>query len=92
MYAIRSYYDKSAVEPFMRTDMSTESKEQSMVFVQSIWNHIVAGIAEQRNLTANEINQIANSYAVRSPHNAVELKLADAVKYRDELADSYNFV
>ncbi|MCK9208172.1 MAG: signal peptide peptidase SppA [Salinivirgaceae bacterium] len=78
---------KSAIEPFMLDKMSEANKEQSMTFVQSIWDYMVANIAKSRGLTAAEINQLADAYAIRNTQAAVDHKIIDGSKYRDEVID-----
>jgi protease-4 len=78
---------KSAIEPFMLDKMSEANKEQSMTFVQSIWDYMVANIAKSRGLTAAEINQLADAYTIRNTQAAVDHKIIDGSKYRDEVID-----
>ena len=42
---------KSAVEPFMYTKMSDENREQTMTFMGAIWNSMLKGISETRNIS-----------------------------------------
>jgi protease-4 len=78
---------KSAIEPFMLDKMSEANKEQTLTYVQSIWDHMVANIAKERGLSVDEINQIADAYAVRNTNDAAKLKIIDGVRYRDEVID-----
>jgi protease-4 len=78
---------KSAIEPFMLDKMSDANKEQTLTFVQSIWDHIAAEIAKSRGLTANEINKMADAFVIRNTQDAVEQKIIDSSKYRDEVID-----
>jgi protease-4 len=78
---------KSAIEPFMLDKMSDANKEQTLTYVQSIWDHMAAGIATQRGLSIAELNKIADDFAVRNMKDAVEHKIIDATKYRDEVID-----
>ena len=78
---------KSAVEPFIRENMSEASRLQTQVFVQSLWDVMVREMAEARNLTPEKINEYCNQLAVKSPQSAVDLGLIDGVKYRDEVID-----
>lgn len=78
---------KSAIEPFMLDKMSDANKEQTLTYVQSIWDHMVNGIGEQRGLTPDEINRIADNFEVRNTKDAARLKIIDAVRYRDEVID-----
>ena len=85
MQVIRHGKYKSAVEPFLREDMSEANREQTETFVTSLWDVMVREMAASRNLSDGEINRIANTLAVNSPQSAVDLGLIDGVKYRDEV-------
>ncbi len=78
---------KSAIEPFMLTKMSEANKEQTLTYVQSIWNHMAANIAKEREMTPEEFNKIADDFAIRNMKDAVEYNIIDAAKYRDEVID-----
>lgn len=41
---------KSAVEPFIRNDMSKEDREASQVFVESLWSSYITAVAKARGL------------------------------------------
>ncbi len=76
---------KSAIEPFMLDKMSDANRAQVEIYLGSIWNHMVKGISEQRGLSAGEINAMADNMAVRSPEDAMSLKLVDQLQYEDEV-------
>lgn len=78
---------KSAVEPFILDKMSEANREQTMKYIGSIWNHIVNGIAEQRGLTPEQLNKIADEALVQNAKDAVEQKLADKLYYKDQVMD-----
>jgi len=78
---------KSAVEPFMLDKMSDANKEQTISFVQSIWDHVVANIAKQRSLTPETVNKIADQFLIRNPQSAVENGIIDGALYRDQVID-----
>ncbi|MDA3892470.1 MAG: signal peptide peptidase SppA [Salinivirgaceae bacterium] len=78
---------KSAIEPFMLDKMSESNKEQTRTFVQSIWDHIAVNIAKERNISVEQLNKIANDFAVRNINDAVTHNIIDAAKYRDEVID-----
>lgn len=77
---------KSAVEPYVRTNMSPENKEQISSYVNSIGNHIYAQVAESRGLTVEEINETLNN-PVGSAEDALEKKLITDIGYFDEFED-----
>jgi len=76
---------KSAVEPFFRTNMSDSSRVQSERLLHSIWDDMCAKMATSRNLSLNDFNTIADSIKVTSTEDAMQYKLIDALKYRDEV-------
>ncbi len=76
---------KSAVEPFMNEEMSEESREQVMSYLGSIWQVILEGVSDSRNLTVEELDRIAGNLLVRSSETAVEHGLVDEVMYRDQV-------
>lgn len=77
---------KSAVEPYIETKMSDANKEQVEVFVNSIWNNIVAEISESRNITLDEINAIADEMMTFQPTESyLEKNLVDGLVYADEM-------
>lgn len=76
---------KSAVETFTRTDMSEESRIQVNSFINSIYDVYLDNVAEARGVTLNSLVNISDSMLVRSPEDAVELKLVDRLAYQDEV-------
>ncbi len=79
---------KSAVEPYMQTQMSDSNRLQTSVFMGSIFNHMISKIADARKLNADSVNSIAVDLKVRSAEDAVKHKLADALRYKDEVLTS----
>lgn len=78
---------KSAVEPYLREDMSDESREQTMVYMGSIWNHILEKISDSRNISIEDLNNLADNLNIKNPEDAFETGLIDGVIYQDELID-----
>ena len=78
---------KSAVEPFIQEQLSDANREQIRSYIGSIWNHLVAGIAQGRKITETQVQEIASGILVTNGEKAVEYKLIDALKYRDEVLD-----
>lgn len=78
---------KSAVEPFILDKMSEANREQTMKYIGSIWNHIINGIAEERGLTPEQLNKIADEALVQNAKDAIEQKLADKLYYKDQVMD-----
>jgi protease-4 len=64
---------KSAVEPFIREDMSEESKAQTSSFLQSINTYIFDKIARSKNIPVRKLDQIADSLQAFEPSSAEKL-------------------
>lgn len=78
---------KSAIEPFISDKMSEANKEQTLSYISSIWNHILAGISTTRNIPIDELNHIADSLLIQTPEDAAKFRLADQIIYKDQLLD-----
>jgi len=76
---------KSAVEPFMLTEMSAANREQTELYIGSIWDEYLDNVAEDRELTNERLNEIINNFEIRSPKAALNLGLVDRLCYRDQL-------
>ena len=64
MHIFRVGEFKSATEPFSRINMSDEARQASSGLYQGIWGELVEGIAENRQLTRNEVNNYAQNFDV----------------------------
>jgi protease IV len=76
---------KSAVEPFFRENMSDSSRVQVERYLGSIWSDMRAEIAKDRGMTAQSLNDIAENVKIHRVEDAVQYKMVDATKYRDEV-------
>ncbi len=76
---------KSAVEPFIYDHMSPENKQQIETFIGDIWRVMLDGISEKRGVSVAQLNGLADSLALVVPEKALEAKLIDGLKYRDEI-------
>jgi protease-4 len=88
MEVIRHGKFKSAVEPYLAQEMSTENREQMTVLLNSVWSTIVADISESRKLSVAQLDAIANSLGARTPELAIANKLIDKIAYEDEYHDA----
>lgn len=76
---------KSAVEPFIRKDLSDENAEQITSFVNSIYDHVLHQIGDSRGLSYDEIKNISDSMLVRSAVDAEKYRLITKTAYIDEV-------
>jgi len=78
---------KSAVEPLMYDKMSEANKEQTRVYVTSLWDNMLEGISNSRNISTESLNAIADGLEIKSAELAVQHKLVDDIVFKDELLD-----
>ena len=76
---------KSAVEPFIRENMSEPNKRQVTSFLNSINNHMLAGVAQSRGLRVDSLKSYADQIAIQKPADALRTKLVTNIGYQDEL-------
>lgn len=78
---------KSAVEPFIRKDLSQENELQLKELLGSMNDHMLTSIAESRSIPVERVKQISNGMEVRNAQNALTTGLVDALMYEDEVLD-----
>jgi protease IV len=78
---------KSAVEPFILDKMSPANEEQVNSYLNSIYDYYLNNLSKSRNLPIDTLRSIANSYQGRDANLALQSKLVDGLKYKDELID-----
>jgi len=78
---------KSAVEPFILDKMSEPNRIQVNSFVSSMYNDFLIKISESRNIPKDSLFAIANDLMVQNAADAVKYKLADGLRYKDEILD-----
>lgn len=77
---------KSAVEPFINTEMSDANREQVKEYIGSIWGEIVGGVAESRKIPAETLNQIADKMIMfDQPEKVVEYQMVDTLIYKNDV-------
>src|SRR5690625_6976440 len=62
---------KSAVEPFMRNDLSEENREQMEFLLNGIWKEYSTEIAKLRGVSLEELNADRKSTRLNSSHVAI---------------------
>ena len=78
---------KSAVEPFIRKDMSPENRAQLESLLNSIYDHFLDKVADSRSIPVEKLMAISDSMKVRTPKQALEKELVTGLKYFDEVLD-----
>jgi protease-4 len=85
MQVIRHGKFKSAIEPFIREDMSEANREQVSMLVNTLWDHMTQNISAARSISTDQLNTIADELLIRSAKDAKEYNLVDDLKYEDEV-------
>lgn len=77
---------KSAVEPYFLDKMSDANREQMDKLLGSVWGEILASISQSRNISIEQLNQIADQMETFSDaQKAKEYNLVDGLMYKDEM-------
>lgn len=78
---------KSAVEPFIRKDLSDANRLQINSFISSINDYGIRSLAQESELSVDELKNISDSMLVRLPEDAETYGLVTRVAYEDEMKD-----
>lgn len=77
---------KSAVEPFIASEMSPANREQVTSYLTSIWNNMLQEVAESRHMDATRLNTLADTQtAFSTPGMSLNNGLVDALCYMDQV-------
>lgn len=78
---------KSAVEPFIMDEMSQANRLQTEKWMGSLWDQMLTGISQSRNIPKSDLENLANTYAIQTAQDAVDKGLATGTKYGDEIIE-----
>ena len=79
---------KSAVEPFIATEMSDANREQVTAFMASIWGHLLEDVSASRNIPVETLNKLADEMMDLQPAETYLANgLADTLLYKDGVLD-----
>ncbi len=76
---------KSAVEPYLRTSMSDESRYQTEVYLNALYSYYLKEVSQSREISVAELQEIASSMSANTPGKALEQGLVDRIAYKDEV-------
>ena len=75
---------KSAVEPFIATEMSDANREQVSAFLNSIWGRLLEDVSASRGIPTGTLNQYADEMMDLKPAEEYLARgLADTLLYKD---------
>lgn len=80
---------KSAVEPYVRNDMSEANRLQMQRMVDGIWSVMSRDMSTARNISVGKINDFVNDGGAFKPAEyAMQCGLVDGLLYRSEFDDN----
>lgn len=75
---------KGATEIYVNEKLSKENREQIQDYLNSIWNHMLEGISETRNINVDELNDLADKIEITNAKSALKHNFVDSLIYYDE--------
>lgn len=79
---------KSYVEPYTRTDMSPENKQQMQELIDDVWDKLCLDVSISRHLQKDSLKALADKYmALAEPQTYVKERLVDELCYVDQVRD-----
>ncbi|PYF71633.1 signal peptide peptidase SppA [Pedobacter nutrimenti] len=78
---------KSAVEPFINDKMSDYNRLQVTAYLNGLYTTFLEGISQTRHVSKDSLFNIANDYKIQTPKDALNYKMIDALRYKDEVLD-----
>lgn len=87
---------KSAVEPFLRNNMSDEAKEANLLWMGDLWQDFKIDLAKNRGLTPNDLDSYIENYkellienkgdsAIMALNAGLVDRLATRIEFRNEM-------
>ena len=76
---------KSAVEPFLRKDMSPENRLQYTSLLSTIYDIYLTDVAQSRDIQKEDLSRFSKDLLVQVPEDAHQFGLVDSLGYKDEL-------
>lgn len=76
---------KSAVEPFIRSENSPESAEQTQALLDDLWTDFLDTVGAARSLSPNQVQQLADNGGLLLANEAQTSGLIDQVSYYDDV-------
>ena len=78
---------KSAIEPFIRSNMSEPNRQQLTTIYNDVYSYFLNNISKERKIDTAQLNTIINNLEAETPQKDKELKLIDDDIYYDQVVD-----
>ena len=80
---------KSAVEPFLLSEMSDANREQIETYDQEIWGEMTKAVSKSRGISVAKLNELADSAMLFKDTKLYKKeKLVDKIAYSDEVPNT----
>lgn len=76
---------KSATEPFRLDKMSEPNRKQLAAMQADVWNVYLDAFSEKTGKSVEELTVLANTYALRTPEDALNNKFINGITYKDQV-------
>ncbi|MEM6612272.1 MAG: signal peptide peptidase SppA [Cyanobacteria bacterium P01_C01_bin.72] len=76
---------KSAVEPYIRNDLSEANRKQTKALISDLWGKFLNTVADSRKLDAGKLQKLADAKGYLEPQEAAKTGLIDQVGYYDNV-------
>jgi len=76
---------KSAVEPYLRSDLSPANREQTKALLTDLWGKFLDTVADSRGLEADKLQTVVDRQGYVDPDEAKKIGLIDSVGYYDNV-------
>lgn len=78
---------KSAGEMYINNNISPANREQNQEMIDAIWDSWVAEIAQSREITVEQFNQLVDNLTLSDAEDMKEHNLVDELMYQNEVED-----
>lgn len=75
---------KSAVEPFIATEMSPANKDQVAKYIGVLWSELKQEVGISRPNISSKLEVAAENYSIRNAQDALDNDFVDGVMYKDQ--------
>ena len=76
---------KSAVEPYIRADLSEENREQTKALLMDLWGKFLDTVAQSRGLDTAKLQKVVDAKGYLDPEEAKQVGLIDRLGYYDNV-------
>ncbi|WP_222167136.1 signal peptide peptidase SppA [Edaphocola aurantiacus] len=76
---------KSATEPLRAYKMTDENRTQISAYQNDLWAEMVGVVVQHTGMDSTTVDSLVNAGAIQTSADAIQYKLADGLKYQDEV-------